>query len=53
MACGCAVVTLDTGGSRDFARDGVTALVAEQGDLDGLAANLVAVLRDPIFTVAW
>ena len=28
-------------------RDGVTALVAEQGDLDGLAANLVAVLRDP------
>jgi glycosyltransferase involved in cell wall biosynthesis len=47
MACGCALVTLDTGGSRDFARDGLTALVAEQGDLDGLAANLVAVLRDP------
>jgi glycosyltransferase involved in cell wall biosynthesis len=46
MACGCALVTLDTGGSRDYAHHGDTALVAEQGDLDTLAANLVAVLQD-------
>lgn len=46
MACGSALVTLDTGGSRDFAHDGDTALVSDQGALDALAAHLVAVLRD-------
>ncbi len=31
MACGCALVTYDSGGSREYACDGETALVAEPG----------------------
>lgn len=40
MACGCALVTTDTGGSRSYADHGVTAMVAEQKDADGLANHL-------------
>lgn len=40
MACGAALVTFDNGGSRDYARDGETALVAPRRDVDGLTAKL-------------
>lgn len=42
MACGCALVTTDTGGCRDYAINGETALVAAQKDAEGLATHLVA-----------
>jgi glycosyltransferase involved in cell wall biosynthesis len=47
MACGAALVTYDNGGSRDYARDGETALVAPRRDVAGLAAALGRVLDDP------
>ena len=47
MACGCALVTTDNGGSRDYALDGVTARTAAPGDLEGLGRHLVALLEDP------
>ncbi len=40
MACGAALVTYDTGGCRDYARDGETALVARRRDIADLAAKL-------------
>ncbi len=46
MASGCAVVTTDTGGSRDYAFDKETALVSAPKDIEGLADNLVTVLDD-------
>jgi glycosyltransferase involved in cell wall biosynthesis len=46
MACGAALVTFDTGGSRDYARDGETAFVAERRDVEGLAARLTLAAED-------
>jgi glycosyltransferase involved in cell wall biosynthesis len=46
MACGAALVTYDNGGSRDYARDGVTALVARRRDVDDLAAKLERLAGD-------
>jgi glycosyltransferase involved in cell wall biosynthesis len=46
MACGCALVTTDNGGSRDYAVPGETALVVPPGDAAGLANAVVRVLRD-------
>jgi glycosyltransferase involved in cell wall biosynthesis len=46
MACGAALVTYDNGGSRDYARDGETALVARRRDVDGLAACLARMVTD-------
>ena len=46
MACGAALVTYDNGGSRDYARDGETALVAPRRDVAALAAALERLLRD-------
>jgi glycosyltransferase involved in cell wall biosynthesis len=46
MACGSALVTYDNGGSRDYARDGETALVAPRRDVNTLARALVRVLDD-------
>ena len=46
MASGCAVVTTDTGGSRDYAIDRETALVSTPKDVEGLANNLTTVLDD-------
>ena len=40
MACGAALVTYDNGGSRDYARDGETAFVANRRDIDDLTAKL-------------
>lgn len=46
MACGAALVTVDTKGSRDFAVDRRTALVSPVEDLESLVDNIVAVLTD-------
>ena len=46
MACGAALVTYDNGGSRDYAHDGVTALVARRRDVDDLAEKLARMLED-------
>jgi glycosyltransferase involved in cell wall biosynthesis len=46
MACGAALVTYDNGGSRDYARDGETALVAKRRDVAHLAAKLERIVRD-------
>jgi glycosyltransferase involved in cell wall biosynthesis len=40
MACGAALVTYDNGGCRDYAVDGVTALVAPRRDVAALAKAL-------------
>jgi glycosyltransferase involved in cell wall biosynthesis len=46
MACGCALVSTDNGGSRDYAVDGETALVVPRGDPGALAAAAERLLRD-------
>jgi glycosyltransferase involved in cell wall biosynthesis len=46
MACGCALVTTDNGGSRDYAVDGETALVVPPGDPMALALAGERLLRD-------
>lgn len=46
MACGAALVTTDNGGSRDYALDGETALVAPPGSAEVLADHLERLLRD-------
>ena len=47
MACGCALVASDSGGSRDYAIDGETALVSDPGDARAMAAHIESVVRDP------
>jgi L-malate glycosyltransferase len=47
MACGCALVTADCGGVRDFAQHGRTALFAAPGDAHGLAQGIVRLAGDP------
>ena len=46
MACGTALVTYDNGGSRDYARDGETALVARRRDVAELAERLERLATD-------
>ncbi|GIU88225.1 MAG: glycosyltransferase family 1 [Acidimicrobiia bacterium] len=46
MACGCALVSTDNGGSRDYALPGETALVVPPGDAAGLAACVERLLDD-------
>jgi L-malate glycosyltransferase len=46
MACGAALVTYDNGGSRDYARDGETALVARRRDVADLADKLERLALD-------
>jgi glycosyltransferase involved in cell wall biosynthesis len=46
MACGCALVTTDNGGSRDYAVPGETALVVPPGDCGGLADAVERLLHD-------
>jgi glycosyltransferase involved in cell wall biosynthesis len=48
MACGCALVTTDNGGSRDCAFQGETALVAPPGPATGLATCVERLLRDDV-----
>lgn len=46
MACKCALVTYDNGGSRDYAIDGQTALVARRRDVSDLTEKLVQMIKD-------
>jgi glycosyltransferase involved in cell wall biosynthesis len=46
MACGAALATTDTKGSRDYAIDGHTALVSAPRDPRALAHNVVRLLED-------
>jgi len=46
MACQCAVVTYDNGGSRDFAFDGQTAFVAPRRDKEALYQKLELAVSD-------
>lgn len=46
MACGCALVTTDNGGSRDFASNGETALVVPVQDVEAMSAKIVQLLQD-------
>ena len=48
MACGTVLVTTDTGGSRDYAVDGKTALVSQSRHPEQLANNLARVLSDEV-----
>ena len=51
MACGAALVTYDNGGSRDYARNGETALVARRRDVTDLAACLSRMATDAALRV--
>jgi glycosyltransferase involved in cell wall biosynthesis len=46
IACGAALATTDTKGSRDYAVDGHTALVSPPRDPEALARNVLALLDD-------
>jgi glycosyltransferase involved in cell wall biosynthesis len=46
IACGAALATTDTKGSRDYAIDGETALVSQPRRPEALAANIVRLLGD-------
>jgi len=46
MACKCAVVTYDNGGSRDFAFDNKTAMVAKRKNMDDLKNKLEVLIKD-------
>jgi len=46
MACKCALVTTDTGGGRDYAIDGITALVSPSKNPEALFNNLKRILMD-------
>ncbi len=48
MESGCALVTTDNGGSRDYAIPERTALVSEPGDAVALAHGVVTLLRDDV-----
>ncbi|SRR5579884_943684 len=46
LACGCAVVATDSGGIREFIRDGATGLLSPPKDSSALAKNLLRLLAD-------
>jgi glycosyltransferase involved in cell wall biosynthesis len=46
MACGCAFVGTDIGGFRDYAKDGITALLTPPHDRDALLTNLYRIIDD-------
>jgi glycosyltransferase involved in cell wall biosynthesis len=46
MACGCAVVSTDNGGIRDFGDNEVTALLCAPRNPEALAKNIVRLLED-------
>jgi glycosyltransferase involved in cell wall biosynthesis len=47
MACGCALVSTDIGGVRDYAEHDVTALLSPVGDVPAMAGNIQQLLADP------
>lgn len=49
MACGCALVAADSGGIRDFAKDGDTALLVPTRDSRGLSESTLELIRNHAF----
>jgi len=47
MACGCAVVTTDVGGVRDFAKDKETVLICNPGDVDEMTVLVEQLINNP------
>jgi glycosyltransferase involved in cell wall biosynthesis len=47
MAMGLPVVALHSGGAPEAVEDGITGLLSDPGDINGLAENLLALIRDP------
>ncbi len=47
MACGCAVVTTDCGGVRDYVAPGTNALMVPVADADALGSAIAALVSDP------
>ena len=47
MACGKAIITLDTGDTRDLIRDGETGRLLPTGDAEAVATAVVDLARDP------
>jgi glycosyltransferase involved in cell wall biosynthesis len=47
LACGCALVAADSGGVRDYALDGHTALLVPPRDAAGLASRVTELIEDP------
>ena len=47
MALERPVVALDNGGRKEIVVDGVTGLLSDVGDIDGLAANILRLIEDP------
>ncbi len=47
MACGKAIITVDTGDTRDLIRDGETGRLLSSGDDEAVAAAVVDLARDP------
>ena len=52
MACGCAVVSTDCGGIREFAHHEVTALLSPARNPEALACNLIRVMDDDALRVS-
>ncbi|MDA8194885.1 MAG: glycosyltransferase family 4 protein [Thermaerobacter sp.] len=48
MACGAVFVGTDSGGCRDYADPGVTALLSPPGDVQALVSNLEAIMTDSV-----
>jgi glycosyltransferase involved in cell wall biosynthesis len=46
MLCGCALVTVENGGSREYAMDGDTAVVVSPGNAGDLAVRVAGLLED-------
>jgi glycosyltransferase involved in cell wall biosynthesis len=46
MACGCAIVSTDIGGVRDYAEHEVTALLSPAKNPTALAANIIQLMKD-------
>lgn len=45
MACGCAVVSTDCGGNREYAENGLTALLSSPKNPEALAKNIIRLLE--------
>lgn len=52
MGCGCALVTTDSKGVRDYAIDGETALMSEPKDARQLAENIACLIEDNQYRIA-
>lgn len=51
LACGCALVTTDNGGCRDYAIDGETALLSQPRNSEELAKHIICFLKDNEFRI--